>query len=448
MKTIVSAKRLTFSYFSIVAVSIISIYAIVFNFTTNDIESLYANNRMANITAYVKQGLIEYNTATNPIIELQTQGKVAFEPLIKIYFDEAQLHSDIPAIPHLPYDDPEEIHELPNEQVVVISKTRVQTQEGERDAFIVMDNSLYELSEEQLIYKQFLPIIFSIALLLLSLYTVLKIAEILTRPISHFAKSLAERSPNDLSPIELPKGKQSKELHKLVKTFNAYQGRIANFIQRERSYSRYLSHELRSPLMVIKGVISLLGESQEPEFVKKQNQRLAKAQHEMEEFIETLLGLSRSLQIKDISSRQLSAAEVQSIIDSQLDILANKPVTLNLNIQHLPKLIMPEAALQIALGNILKNAFSYTHEGQISIEINSDYIQVVDSGEGLKHKSTEPQGHGLGLLLVRDICQQYHYSFELMDNRDFPHQPESDDNASASGCRATIYFSANKLNSP
>jgi signal transduction histidine kinase len=56
---------------------------------------------------------------------------------------------------------------------------------------------------------------------------------------------------------------------------------------------------------------------------------------------------------------------------------------------------------------------------------------VIDQGRGLNEsnatKESATEGHGLGLLIIHDLCERYQWQFELT-------------NAANKGCIATIHF--------
>lgn len=415
MKPLRSAKQVTFLYFSIVALSIIAIHASVFELTTEDLEHFYAQNKLGKVKAYTNELFSGRDISQIDKTEFQTQGKTSFDKNAEIYFDFDLLPAGFPDPADLEYDLGLEIVTDNWTQAYFIMKIRLESQGIGRDALLVLDNSLYELSEKQLISSHTKQIAISFMLLLVSLFIVLKISERLSSPISSFANQLENRSADDLSLIELPEGSLTTELEKMVSTFNAYQSRIQSLIDRERAFNAYASHELRSPLMVISGALTLLYESDDPDFLLKQRQRLEKATLDMSEFIETLLSLSKPVNENELVSRRLSFAELNLIAHNHQHLLEDKPVDWQVKVSGKPEIKMPEAALHILLGNLVKNSFAFTQSGKVVIKANEHCIEVSDTGSGLNSKAQTP-GFGLGLLLVRDLCRRYQYEFELSEN--------------------------------
>jgi len=75
---------------------------------------------------------------------------------------------------------------------------------------------------------------------------------------------------------------------------------------------------------------------------------------------------------------------------------------------------MPPAVLDMVLKNLLNNAIRFTEQGKIEVVITSNSIKVIDSGCGLiEDADTE---HGLGLLIVKRLCDSYGWTFSLTEN--------------------------------
>ncbi len=410
-----SAKRLTFLYFSIVAIAIIVIHASVFELTTEDLEHIYAKNRLDNLATYSEVILQGNDLSKLTSKEVNTQGNIASEPNPIIYFDFDSIPTEFPDPKTIKYNQAIEVPLASDVEAHFVMKKRLVINGEPRDVLLTLDNSLYELSEEQLFSTLSKQFTISLALLFVSLLVVLTIANKLTKPISNFARMLANKESTDLTPIHLPKGTKTSELVGMVETFNAYQQRIENLIERERAFNRYTSHELRTPLTVMNGAITLLGESTDKAFIEKQRQRLLKASNSMNEFVETLLNLTKPIDELALKIRQVPTEELSSIIEEHAHLISNKEVTWKIKMLAKPEISMPPATFHILLGNLIKNAFAYTESGTVIIEADKHYLKIIDTGIGLSNKN-EKHGYGLGLLLVRDICQQYHCHFSIADN--------------------------------
>lgn len=426
-----TSRALTIVYFSLIAIALVTIHWSVFHLTTDDLEQLYAKNRLLRIQSYAQHYLNKHPRGDLDKLtlfsissqELSTDADTETRSLmqnIELYFDFSAIPSQFPQPETMAFDELIELRPTTTEvQAYYVVKTRLQLTEGPVNVYFVIDNNLFEFSEEQLLSVHSKQILITLILLFISLIVIITIASKLTAPITRLANMLAQRSPNDLSPITIDNVATS-ELATLINTFNTYQQRIQTMVTRERSFNRYASHELRSPLMVMTGAVNIMEANDSPEVRTKQLQRLKKTTTEMSEFVETLLSLTKTEDSRHAQQRRLDEQEILNIVSTHEHLLFGKSVTWHLDMQSSPSITIPEFAFHILLGNIIKNAFAYTHNGEVHITVNDTMIQVKDTGNGLRcDKSNDAvEGYGLGLLLVRDICHRYHWTFSLEDNQD------------------------------
>ena len=81
----------------------------------------------------------------------------------------------------------------------------------------------------------------------------------------------------------------------------------------------------------------------------------------------------------------------------------------------------------IYLKNLLKNAINCSVEGKVDLFISPEGVEVIDNGVGLDAKPRGYEGFGIGLNIVRDICEKYHWQFTIKNNV-------------GDGCTATVIF--------
>ena len=401
-----SARQLTTRYFSILAFAIIAIHFSLLDSTLDDLEQLHAYNRLQYDTNIAVQGFNDSDART-----------LAIPPFSHAYRDI----SDLPAHLIIPID-------LPNDEAVelkrkasddteyFIMQTEVRIKNQPQRIYLLYFNEIYESSEQQIIFSQAKHLVISIVLIGLSFLIISRLSQRLTNPLARFADEVEGRSVNDPSPIAVPSGLVSKELEQLVLSFNSYTDRIHQLLKRERAFNRYASHELRTPLMVMKGAISLLGQSNDPAFINKQRTRLRHATNDMNDFVTTLLTLTKEEAINELTPRPLTLAELEAIASEHLHLLADKPVSWDIVILAPTLVSAPPASIKILLGNLLKNAFACTETGSIRLEVSPDAIRLIDTGIGLDSKPRGVEGYGLGLLIASDICRKYGWQLNHSNN--------------------------------
>ncbi|MBJ7553225.1 sensor histidine kinase [Marinomonas spartinae] len=416
MKRIKSAKQLTFTYFSIVAFAIITFHFAMFDTMLESMETIYAQNRMHK----------DLNTAIH-LLQGTHLTHVAVPPFSDAYVGEKSLPPWIVLQPDVSDDRPYHLDPSSDTNLEYFSmKKRVMLNGKMQNIYLIHYDEIYEESESQMFKTQTTQTIMSLLLLVISLWVVMRISARLTNPLARLSQELEGRNAQDSTPIPMPDGAATREIHQLVNQLNSYRNQIQALLHRERAFNRYASHELRTPLMVMKGALTLLGKSDSKAFLERQRGRMDSACQEMEDYITTLLSLTREDDIDAMLLREVDDNELQSIVRAHTEYNSGKPVEVLQHSHGVVKTKLPMPTLHILIGNLVKNAIACTEQGQIDLIMSDQEIKVVDTGCGLQGKPSG-ESYGLGLMIVRDICQKYHCEFSLVDNED-------------QGCTAKVIF--------
>lgn len=219
------------------------------------------------------------------------------------------------------------------------------------------------------------------------------------------------------------------EFRQLTDQLNQHRREINSLLKREQAFARYSSHELRTPLTVARGANKLLLRSETTEFQFRQVERIDDAIVQMSEMVDALLGLVRyERDIDDAPLRLFSQQELETIIAKNSLQADEKEVEITLQVQSEPTVQATSALMNMLVGNLLRNAIAATNSGTVTITLSQDSLVIEDQGEGLQEQYN-PNGHGLGLLIVDDLCQRFDWDFKLF-------------NRSCGGCTAKITFQA------
>lgn len=110
--------------------------------------------------------------------------------------------------------------------------------------------------------------------------------------------------------------------------------------------------------------------------------------------------------------RSITEEELKQIIFQSQAQADEKALSFDVQIDGTPKTRATNAVLTIILGNLIRNGIAATPSGSIHISMGENTISVRDEGEGF---STIPHsdGHGLGLMIVDDLCQRYGWQFKI-----------------------------------
>ncbi|MDK9764492.1 HAMP domain-containing histidine kinase [Vibrio sp. D420a] len=244
-----------------------------------------------------------------------------------------------------------------------------------------------------------------------------RLSQRLIEPFNSLAKQL-ENNKNNLNQEFSVQDGAAIEFRQLTNQLNEYRREINALVKREQAFARYSSHELRTPLTVARGSNKLLLRSQMTEFQHRQVKRVDDAVSQMSEMVDALLGLVRYERNQDDAPiRLFSQQELEQIIAKNSAQASEKQVDVTLEVEGEPSIRATSAILNMLIGNLLRNAIAATNRGKVEITLTQHLISIHDQGEGLTEQYN-PSGHGLGLLIVEDLCNRYHWDFELINHQD------------------------------
>jgi len=244
-------------------------------------------------------------------------------------------------------------------------------------------------------------------------------------PVIYLADQVNKFRPGDL-PTDLSKDFINDEVGTLAAALEQSMKRIGAFVEREHQFTRDASHELRTPVTVIKGAIELLSKQLNPAepSVLRPLYRIQRQVNNMEKIIETLLWLSREEISTDPDQIFSVLSLVRDTIEENRQIIADKSIEINLVAEGDPVLNVPELLFKIALTNLIQNAVRYASKGHITVCVRDDRVLVSDTGAGINGSELEnimrphvrsigSKGFGLGLSIVQRLCARFGWQFEI-----------------------------------
>lgn len=252
------------------------------------------------------------------------------------------------------------------------------------------------------------------------------LATLVIAPVTQLARRVAQRRPED-APQPLAGEFPWIEVQTLAKDIDRYLVRLHAFIERERQFTGDLSHELRTPLTVISGAVELLqADPRLDDQGRARVARIVRAVTEMTEMTAALLALAREEGGATESQGCDVVAVAEELIARYRALAGTKPVSLVLDAQARPRVAADRAVLSMVLGNLVRNALSFTPTGQIRVRVAADAVEVSDTGSGICRdvggdvfqpyvRGRDSQGAGLGLSLVQRLCTQAGWQVRLSE---------------------------------
>jgi signal transduction histidine kinase len=208
------------------------------------------------------------------------------------------------------------------------------------------------------------------------------------------------------------------ELGALARAFDRYLARLGAFIERERAFTADVSHELRTPLSIIQGAAEI--QEEDAALTPRQRARALRVQRaaqDMAEITTALLVLAREQRVGSAPPTSV-ARLVQDVVERHRHLLDGKATEVRLAIDADPQPAADRALLLIVVGNLIRNAFQHTDEGEVSIRLTANQLRIVDTGRGITeaelarifqrhYKGGDSRGEGIGLSLTKRICDRY-----------------------------------------
>ncbi|MBC8385960.1 MAG: HAMP domain-containing protein [Candidatus Cloacimonetes bacterium] len=219
------------------------------------------------------------------------------------------------------------------------------------------------------------------------------------------------------------------EIGELVSTFNDLISRLESSFNQIRQFSLDVSHELKTPLTILKGEIEVvLRKEREPEEYRKSIGSLGEEIEKLRKIIDNLLLLSNL----DAHEQKLQFANIDlndvilEVFDDLLELAKAKKQALELKNITSQKIKGEKELLKRLFSNLLENAIKYTPEkGKIMIEMGTKdkqvKVSITDNGIGIKPdfqekifdrffrideaRTTESKSSGLGLAISQKIAK-------------------------------------------
>ncbi len=238
-------------------------------------------------------------------------------------------------------------------------------------------------------------------------------------PVSNLADEVSRLDPNDLD-IRIEKKYHDYEVGIIAQSIDQFLERMNDFVEREQSFAAAVSHELRTPVSVIATATDLLELKGIQDNQKDAVRRIKDSTDYMAKVIESLLFFARNTH--DVVEKTLPEVVFHEIfpgILQQYEVLASKKnLALKLEIKSRIKTRMSESHLEIVLGNLIRNAITNTITGEVRVIVHENRFSVTDTGQGIdpdeidlivtrNYHSEDSMGCGLGLYLVKNICNIY-----------------------------------------
>jgi len=255
------------------------------------------------------------------------------------------------------------------------------------------------------------------------------------KPVKEMSKTARKISGSDLSQ-RLDVTDTNDELTELAETFNSMLDRLEKAFKKQEQFVSDASHELRTPISIIKGYINILDRwGKEDKEIKEEAVESIKSEiQSMNDLIESLLFLARGdlAEIEPSYERFYFNNVVEEIIKE------NKILDKDINYKYIEKdrveIYADKLLIKQLLRIFIENSRKYTGDGgNIVIESeeieNNIKITIKDDGKGIpkkdiphifdrfykidKSRSDEKGSSGLGLSIAMKIVELHNGDIDV-----------------------------------
>lgn len=247
---------------------------------------------------------------------------------------------------------------------------------------------------------------------------VVLVVQAATRPVRRLSRELQARTEGDLTPLAAREA--PRELVPLLDATNEVMRRLAYLLENQKRFVRDTSHQLRTPLAVLKTQVqSALRGDVEP------RQALAEISATVDRatvLANQMLSLAKVEQLREQADTQVNdlAQSVRAVALEVAPLIADKDIDFDIETQPAP-IAAHEWMLRELARNLLHNAIKHTPAGgTLSVRVLADArsaaLVVSDSGPGiaaeLQARLFQPfsagdvrSGSGLGLAICQEIVR-------------------------------------------
>ncbi len=246
-------------------------------------------------------------------------------------------------------------------------------------------------------------------------------------PLRDIEAALRARSPQDVSPLDLP---VPREIARLVAALNGFMQRLERNLSMNRRLIADASHQIRTPIAALRAQAELAADEEDPARLKRIAERIHARSIDLTRLTEQMLSRAMIIHRADAEPQiRIDLREVaMDAMDEAADALPDRRRDLRLDLPDRPVLVMADAlSLREATKNLVMNALQYG-KAPVGISVREQggdkpgraVLAVLDAGsgpvpdDGPRHQ----HGAGLGLRIVQEVVQAHGGSLHMSRRAD------------------------------
>jgi len=421
------------------SVSIFLTYSIFSFFEFHTVSSWLLNQEETDMKQAMEQVVQQLNIKERDLTEEELTDNIALleklnnnNQLIRVLDDDghailSDMNGDFPIIePNQIYND-EQFHyiSIGEQNSIVYSKELKMPSFKGRVEIIRSLQSLDKVRE----HLRFAMMLFTIAALLISGLIGYFISYLLLRPVNSMTKTM-KKIKNTGFKERMPVYRQKDEISDLTIIFNEMMDVIEQSFQQQKQFIEDASHELRTPVSVLEGHLSMLNRwgKNNKDILEESLEASTEEVTRLKKLIISLLDLSRLEQNRGESD--LTPERVKLVLEHTIRdfTMLYQDFTFQMKLDSLHLYKVSEQHLQQIITILMDNAVKYSFQEKNiflhTYETDHHFVlEISDQGIGIpkedidkvfdrfyrvdKARSREQGGTGLGLAIAKKIVELY-----------------------------------------
>ena len=244
-------------------------------------------------------------------------------------------------------------------------------------------------------------------------------------PFNNTLQQLKQFNVSNTTAIQL-KNSSINEFKELNAAVTAMSNSVLKDYSALKSFTENASHEIQTPLAVINSKLELLMQSEN--FSEQQMQYIQNIQEEISRLSKLNQSLLLLTKIDNQQFKDTEKVDVATVINKHLDnyeeLISAKEIVLTKNINNQSVVVMNKTMAEILVSNLITNAIKHNiKKGTIEITTDKDQLIVKNTGPALgtnpnelcerfKKDKVNSESLGLGLSIVKKICEQYNFKVD------------------------------------
>ena len=280
------------------------------------------------------------------------------------------------------------------------------------------------------------------ALLLLSLCSLLlsgwigyMLATYLLKPLQELKMTMDEVAANGFNKKLSIKYTADDEIGELITVYEMMMKKLKLSFEQQQQFMADASHELRTPIQVVEGHLSLLNRwgKEDPLILEESLGISLREVQQMRSLVDEMLELARGEQMKEIPPTTIGL-QTEKVIEELYQVYPSATIEHNLFQSEEIKVLISTNAYQQIIRNIVNNAIRYSQdEALVSISYEKKdrdvIIRIQDKGIGIPEehinkifdrfyrvdtaRTRDIGGSGLGLSIVEMLVENSHGTIQV-----------------------------------